>query len=99
MPVSILLFATDLISLESSTFWCVTFVVGTCTCGIAEGVCCIIVTGSSVAPLFFLAGDLIEILILSISKSTSVAPDFATNFIKVSSMKIFKDFDLKKDFN
>ena len=36
---------------------------------------------SSAEPLLFLGGDLIEILTLSISNSTSVAPDLATNLI------------------
>ena len=44
----------------------------------ATGICWIIVV-SGTAP--FLAGDLMEIFTLSISKLTSVAPDLATNFI------------------
>ena len=39
------------------------------------------VTGGSITLPAFIAGDLIEIFTLSISKSTSVAPDLATNLI------------------
>ena len=53
-----------------------------CATGITwDGVCCTIVIGSSGCPLLFLGGDLMEIFTPSNSKSTSVAPDFATNFI------------------